>query len=133
MISTFDDLLLAAHQQPDAQRLLFVFAGTELPADSTSEQRASYQSGSGGALVPLMTADKTPAELTSFSDLAEESRQFGKSWAIVFVACLDGQGSRAPTSAEAEKPLTRMVEAIKAGSLGSFIPFNRQGQTVAIS
>ena len=30
-ISTFDDLLRAARQQPEPQRLLFVFAGVELP------------------------------------------------------------------------------------------------------
>ena len=30
-ISSFDDLLRAARQQPEPQRLLFVFAGAELP------------------------------------------------------------------------------------------------------
>ena len=34
-ISTFDDLLRAARQQPQPQRLLFVFAGAELPENST--------------------------------------------------------------------------------------------------
>ena len=36
-ISSFDDLLTLARQQPTPQRLLFVFAGIELPADSTPE------------------------------------------------------------------------------------------------
>ena len=32
-IASFDDLLVAARQQPEPQRLLFVFAGVELPND----------------------------------------------------------------------------------------------------
>ena len=49
-ISNFDDLLRAARAQPQPQRLLFVFAGAELPDDSTPEQRAAFESGEGGAL-----------------------------------------------------------------------------------
>ena len=33
-IASFDDLLVAARQQPEPQRLLFVFAGVELPDDA---------------------------------------------------------------------------------------------------
>ena len=33
-ISSFDDLLQAARLQPEPQRLLFVFAAVELPADA---------------------------------------------------------------------------------------------------
>jgi hypothetical protein len=35
-ITTFDDLLTAARAQPQPQRLLFVFAGIELPDDATA-------------------------------------------------------------------------------------------------
>ena len=38
-ISNFNDLLTAARQQSQPQRLLLVFAKAELPADSTPEQR----------------------------------------------------------------------------------------------
>ena len=132
-ISSFDDLLLEARQQVEPQRLLFVFSGVELPDDATAVQRARFEAGIGGALTPLMCADKTPQELDTFSALVEESCQFGHDWVVVFVAALAGRSGLAPTSKEAEVPLQRMVESIKAGSVGSFIPFDRQGQPVMLS
>lgn len=129
-ISSFDDLLQTAQAQPQPQRLLFVFAGVELPADSTPEQRARFEEGEGGALVPLMCVDKTPAEIDNFSALLEESHQLDQDWRIVFAAALSGIGNRTPTSAEAEQPLQRMVEAIRRGEHDGFIPFDRQGQPV---
>jgi hypothetical protein len=132
-ISNFDDLLRAARTQPEPQRLLFVFARAVLPDDSTPEQRARFEAGEGGALAPLMAADKTPEEMGTFAALVEESRQFGHDWAIVFVASLPGRGGRAPTSKEADQPLQRMIESIKAGSIGSFIPFDRRGEPVQLA
>ena len=127
-ISSFDDLLRAAREQPEPQRLLFVFANAVLPEDSTPEQRARFEAGEGGALAPLMAVDKTPEEMGSFAALVEESLQFGTDWAVVFVASLPGRAGRPPTSKEADPPLQRMIESIKAGSIGTFIPFDRQGQ-----
>lgn len=127
-ISSFDDLLAAARQQSEPQRLLFVFASAELPEGSTPEQAARFRAGQGGALTPLMCVDKTPDEIASFAALAEESRQFGQDWALVFVSSLSGRAGRAPSSQEADAPLQRMVEAIKAGSVGQFIPFDPQGE-----
>jgi hypothetical protein len=132
-ISSFDDLLRAAREQPEPQRLLFVFANAVLPEDSTPEQRARFEAGEGGALAPLMAVDKTPEEMASFAALVEESRQFGTDWAVVFVASLPGRAGRPPTSKEADQPLQRMIESIKAGSLGSFLPFNRQGEPMLLS
>lgn len=132
-ISSFDDLLTAAGQQPQPQRLLFVFAAAELPDDSTLAQRQRFQEGQGGALVPLMCVDKTPEEVHSFSQLVEESRQFGQEWSIVFAAAMSGSKGVAPSSEAAEKPLQQMVESIKAGVLGTYIPFDRQGQPVMLS
>ncbi|OOG50414.1 ribonucleotide reductase subunit alpha [Polaromonas sp. C04] len=133
MISSFEDLLLATRQQVEPQRLLFVFSGADLPDDATPEQRSRFQSGMGGALTPLMCVDKAPEELGAFSALVEESREFGHEWAIVFVAALAGRGGVAPTSEDAQAPLQRMVESIKAGLLDSLIPFDRQGQPVILS
>ena len=129
-ISSFDDLLRAARQQPEPQRLLFVFAAAELPGDSTSEQRARFAEGGGGTLAPLMCVDKSADELDAFSTLVEESRAAGPEWALVFVAGLAGHAGRAPTSRDAEAPLRRMVDAIKAGSHQSFIPFDCAGRPV---
>lgn len=132
-ISSFDDLLHAAREQPDPQRLLFVFASATLPEDSTPEQRVRFEAGQGGALTPLMSADKTPGELTTFAALEEESRQFGRDWAVVFVAGLAGHDGRAPTTEEAAAPLQRMIEAIKSGLPGPCIPFDRQGRPMQFS
>ncbi len=129
-LTSFDDLLHTARQQPQPQRLLFVFAGTSLPADADAAQRERFAAGQGGELAPLMCVDKTPDELGGFSALAEESRQFGQDWVIVFVAALDGRNGLAPSSEEASVPLQRMVESIKVGSIAAFMPFDRQGQPV---
>lgn len=131
-ISSFDDLLQAARQQADAQRLLFVFASAELPADATPAQRERFLAGQGGALVPIMCVDKTPDELNGFADLVEESRQFGQAWQVVFAAAMSGTGGLAPSSAAAEAALQRMVEAIKAGNLAALIPFDQQGQSLIL-
>lgn len=130
MISTFDDLLRAARQQADPQRLLFVFAKAGVPEDATREQRERFEAGAGGTLTPLMCVDKTPEELDSFEALLEESRQFGQAWDIVFVAALSGVGTSSPSSAQAQEPLRRMVESIKGGAFGNYIPFDVDGQPV---
>jgi len=132
-ISSFDDLLRAARSQPEPQRLLFVFAGAELPEDCTPEQRARFEAGQGGALTPMMSVDKSPAELESFAALAAESRQFGRDWVIVFVASLSGRGGREPSSADAGQSLERMIASIKAGAVAAFLPFDRNGDPVLLS
>ena len=132
-IANFDELLRAARDQPQPQRLLFVFANAVLPDDSTPEQRACFGAGQGGALTPLMSVDKAPEDLGAFDALVEESRQYEQDWVIVFVASLSGCDGRAPTSQEADRSLQYMIESIKAGLFGSFIPFDRRGEPVLLS
>lgn len=132
-ITTFDDLLHAARQQPTAQRLLLVFAGATLPADASPEQHAAFERGQGGELAPLMCVDKTPDELSSFAALVREADQFGPPWAIVFAAALSGSATQAPSSEAAQPHLQRMVEAIKSGQIASLIPFDRDGRAVHLA
>lgn len=129
-ISSFDELIRVARQQPEPQRLLFVFTTVELPEGCTAEQRVRFEAGEGGALTPLMCVDKTPEELGTFGDLLEESRQVLQEWAFVFVAALSGKNGCVPRTEDAEAPLKTMVESIKAGSIGMFIPFDSHGQPV---
>ena len=124
-ITSFDDLLRAARQQPEPQRLLFVFTTAELPEDCTPGQRARFEAGQGGVLTPLMSVDKAPEEIADFQALVEESRSFGKEWSVVFVAALAGSG-------DAEQAFERMIASIKAGSPGALIPFDRQGQALSL-
>jgi hypothetical protein len=129
-ISSFNDLLRSAREQNEPQRLLFVFASAGMPDDATQAQRERFQAGHGGTLTPLMCADKRPDELDSFDALVEESRQLAQAWDIVFVAAMSGSAGRSPSSAQAEAPLQRMVESIKSGDIGGFIPFDGQGRPV---
>lgn len=131
-ISTFDDLLAAARQQPQPQRLLLVFAAIELPDDATPAERAAFERGQGGALVPQMCVDKRPDELGSFEQLTQEATAFGQPWGMVFAAALSGAAGQAPTSADAEAPLQRMVQAIRMGRIQNLIPFDPQGRAVLL-
>ena len=131
-ISSFDDLLQAASMQPEPQRLLFVFAAVELTDDATPAQRAAFEAGQGGALVPLMCADKLPEEIASFAALAQESSLFGHDWQVVFAAALSGSEYQAPSSEDAEAALEHMVEAIKLGQISGYIPFDRHGVPVQL-
>jgi len=132
-IASYEDLLRAAREQAEPQRLLFVFANAVLPDDSTPAQRADFAAGRGGALEPLMSVDKSPDELGSFAALVDESRQFAPDWSIVFVSALAGRNGRAPTSDAADRSLQAMVESIKRGVFGTFIPFDRQGAPLLLS
>lgn len=129
-ITSFADLLNAAQQQPEPQRLLFVFTAAELPEDASTEERERFASGDGGALKPVMTVDKLPAEVVSFDVLREESKGTRAHWDIVFVASLSGRAGITPNSDEASQPLQMMVQAIHTGGVGNFLAFSRDGDLV---
>ena len=132
-ITSFDDLLNAARYQPLPQRLLFVFAGVELPEESSAQQRADYEAGHGGALTPLMCVDKSPQELDSFAALTAEADLTGQKWAMVFAAAMSGTVGTPPTSVDAEVPLQSMVEAIKVGNIENYLAFDNQGLPMQLS
>ena len=129
-ISSFDDLLRSARDQSEPQRLLFVFTAAGMPDDGTPAQRARFEAGQGGTLTPLMCVDKAPDELASFDALVEEARSFGQAWDIMFAVAMSGAAGRPPTPEQAAAPLQRMVASIKAGSIGSFLPFDTAGMPV---
>jgi hypothetical protein len=132
-IACFDDLLRAARAQPEPQRLLFVFAGAEMPERPTAAQRAAFEAGEGGALAPLMCVDKDAAELAGFEALAAEAARAGPPWAIVFTAALSGRGSLPPAGHETDAALQHMVDSIKAGRLDGMLPFDRSGEPVRLA
>jgi hypothetical protein len=131
-ISNFDDLLSAARQQAQPQRLLLVFAGASLPTDATAEQRARFETGESGELAPLMCVDKDPSALAGFAALVDEAATLEPDWALVFAAALSGEGGQAPANHLVDAALQRMVEAVKSGDLSGLIPFDRQGEAVQL-
>lgn len=131
-ISNFDDLLQAARQQTQPQRLLLVFACAQLPDDCTPQQRQEFETGGGGALVPAMYADKAPDEVQSFAALKLESGQFQSQWHVVFVAALSGADGTPPSSSDIEQTLERMVESIKLGALDNMIAFDTSGSAIML-
>ena len=127
-ISTFEDLLQAAAQQTDPQRLLFVFAKKELPDDHVEAEARSFQSGQGGALTPVICVDKTLDALSNFADLVTESERTGQHWDVVLIACLAGKNGIMPSASDADQGLKMMVSAVQTGGkLSRFIAFDRAG------
>jgi hypothetical protein len=129
----FDRLLQAAAAQAQPQRLLFVFAQSELPGDATPAQRVSYEAGRGGALVPLVCVDKSAAELASFDALVEESRSACPPWQAVFIGALSGSDGAEPSAERVEAALRTMVDNVRAGRLDGYMALDPDGDPLRIS
>lgn len=139
MLGSFEDLLQAAREQPEGQRLLLVFVKTTLPDGVNQAQKDRYEQGRGGALVPVMYADKELHEIVDFRSLVAEAQRTGQhlgqglghDWDMVIVGCLGGCGERAPTSIEAQLPLDEMLRVIRfGGSLTHLVGFDRDGTPI---
>ena len=131
-LDDFFDLLQAARQQHEPQRLLVVFAAADLPRDAIAEETARFERGEGGAPAPVVCVDKLRSEIDSFAALLDESTRTGVGWDILFVASLPGRGGFAPNPDEAVQPLQMMVEAIKGGRIGEFLAVTRDGELVQL-
>lgn len=132
MISSYTDLLKAADAEPAPQRLLFVFCRAELPDEASEAEKDAFARGEGGALTPVVCVDKAPEEVSDFGALVEESQQTGQDWNVVFVAAMSGRGGMKPSSDEAQQPLTMMVESIRVGHVGNYLPLDRNGRAVSL-
>jgi hypothetical protein len=139
MLDSFDGLLQAAREQPEGQRFLLVFVKTALPGGLNQAQIDRFHQGQGGALVPVMYADKGVDEIESFEDLVAESEKTGThlgkgmdaDWDMVIVGCLGGYGARVPTSMEAQLPLDDLLRTIRhGGALTHLVGFDRQGTPI---
>lgn len=131
-IQDFSELLETARSQAQPQRLLLVFTTAELPEAAKPDERARFERGEAGALVPTMYADKTPQEIGDFATLLAETREIGVDWVILFVAAMSGHTGRAPGSEEAAQPLQAMIEAIKDGRISEFLAVDRDGSMVQL-
>ena len=81
-----------------------------------------------------MCVDKDLNELSSFTDLVEESKQTGQEWQMVLIASLAGKNDVTPSSDVAEEPLKQMVHTIQqGGDLSQYLLFNRAGEPVTLA
>lgn len=131
-ITTFDDLLQAARQQPEPQRLLLVFVGASLPENASPQQRADFEAGLGGELTPLMCVDKDPHALASFAALKAEAQTLGPPWTLVFAAALAGRAALPPSESQVDMALQQMVEAVRGGEFTRYLPFDSDGHAVQL-
>lgn len=132
MISSYSDLIKATKDEHEPQRLLFVFCRAELPDDASADEKAAFERGEGGALTPVICVDKTPQEVSEFSELVNESHNTGQAWDVVFVAAMSGRGGTPPSSDEAEQPMTMMVESIRLGNVSNYLPLDASGDAVSL-
>lgn len=126
MISSFSELVNAALQQEDAQRLLMLFAN----AESTTKKATSTQHGT---INPVMCVDKLPGDIASFDQLVVEADGMSKDWNLILVAGLSGKGDRAPTTEEADPFLNQMANDLTAGlNIAKYVVFDRSGNAVSL-
>lgn len=123
MINNFADLLAMAANQPDAQRLLLLFAKAETETADGESRR--------GTLEPVMCVDKLPAQIGSFAALVKEADGVSPHWDMVFVAGLSGKGKVPPSDKEAEPYLNKMTSDLKTGQdLSQYLVFDRRENLV---
>jgi len=126
MISNFSELLKAASEQDQPQRLLLLFA----KAESTSKKKKQTQHGT---LSPVMCVDKLPEDITSFSDLSKEADNVSKDWNFIFAVGLAGQNGLAPTEKEAEPFLNKMTNDVVSGqNIAQYAIFDREENPVML-
>lgn len=129
-LNDFSDFLAAARVQDEPQHLLFVFAAAELPQKHSPGQKKRFDAGRGGSLAPVMCVDRNTAELASFAVLADESRQTGQPWDMVFVAALPGRDGQQPATNDIERALKMMIDAVHRGAIDRFAAFDPHGEPV---
>jgi len=127
MISMFSDLLAMAGEQPDPQRILFLFAAT----DTTNKSKK--RDDKKGTIEPTMVVDKLPSELSTFSALVKEADSINKNWDFVFIASLSGDMKQAPSSEDAQPYLDKMTDDVMTGSnIRKYVVFDREENPIEL-
>jgi hypothetical protein len=128
MISNFTQLLQAAHDQEQPQRLLMMFAKTELAKGKSKNK--NYQTGS---ISPVMCVDKLPEELTDFAALSTEADKISKEWSFIFITGLNGQNGQPPSSDDCEQYLNKMASDLMTGQdLAGYMILDREENPVML-
>lgn len=131
-ISDFTELLAAARDQQEPQRLLLVFAAAQSPAVGGAAWHLHPEQPVCVSVTPVLCTDKLPEEIGDFDRLKIESRRTGIGWDVLFIASLPGRSGFPPGSDEAEQPLRMMVEQIRNGQIAHFVSVDDSGQCVRL-
>ncbi|MBV1920224.1 MAG: hypothetical protein KUG73_06055 [Pseudomonadales bacterium] len=127
MISNFSELLKAAEDQQEPQRLLFLFAKAE---KTKKKKNKSHQKGT---ITPVMCVDKLPSEITDFDSFVVEADSISKEWDFMLTAGLNGKDGVAPTTEEAEPYLNQMTNQLASGQdISQFVIFDREENPIDI-
>jgi hypothetical protein len=127
MISMFSDLLEMSGEQPDPQRLLFLFAA----ADPTN--KSAKREDKKGTIEPTMVVDKLPSEVPSFEALVKEADSINKKWDFVFIASLSGQNKQPPSSEDAGPFLDQMTDDVMTGkNIRRYVVFDRKENPIEL-
>lgn len=131
-ITDFASLLTVARQQPDPQKLLFLFLEKSISDDNKANKQTSFNAGTGGELSPVMTLEKSLDDLTTFQDLVAESREQKRDWHIVLVAALGGKNGELPDTETAFKNLDNMIKTVESGgNISKYLAFQINGDLIS--
>lgn len=127
MTQLFSELLTKTNEQAEPQRLLFLFANTEVKNPKKSKHHQK------GTITPTMCVDKLPEQLTDFDSLVKEADSISKEWNFIFIAGLSGQNGKAPSEDEAEPYLNKMTNDVSSGAdLSRYIILDRKEQAIEL-
>ncbi len=128
-ITSVEDLVAAAQQQPTAQRLLLVFVKTRLQKDHTAEERVRFERGEGGTLQPLFCVDFGATQMPAFPELSRQADQMSDEWDKVLIGCIDEPIS--PGDEVVDTTLKMLVARIESGGdLRGLLCFGRDGAPI---
>lgn len=128
MASIFSDLLHMANQQPDSQRLLFLFASV----NETNKSRK--REDKKGLIDPTMVVDLLPDEIRDFSALVTQADGVSKKWDFVFIASLSGTPKKPPSSEEAQSFLDNMTNDVVTGNnIHRYVVLDRNESPIELS
>jgi hypothetical protein len=127
MISMFSDLLEMSNEQPDPQRLLFLFASTE------TTKKSKKRDDKKGTIEPTMVVDMLPEELSTFDALKIQADTISKEWDFVFIASLSGNNRIPPTSKDAQPFLDQMTDDVMTGkNINRYVVFDRKENPIEL-
>jgi hypothetical protein len=127
MIEKFNDLLEQSSQQGDAQRLLLLFASTEVVKKTKKRDEKK------GTLSPVMCVDKLPSEIKDFQTLIGEADSVSPKWDMLLIAALAGEGDTPPTADDAEPYLNQMANDVSSGQdLSRYVIFDREENPIVM-